>query len=198
MASVARSPVSAAPLDTVRLFEIASRSVWLIVAATSLDDLKEGKNLSLGSAVAVTPSLLLTNCHVIDRKPVMWIKQAQAIETVRVISADGDTDRCVLAVEAGTLSPVLGMRNYQELRVGEDVFTIGAPSGLEASFAQGVISGLRPIERRRLIQTTAPISPGSSGGGLFDKSGNLIGITTFRVRDGQNLNFAIAVDDYFQ
>jgi serine protease Do len=198
MAALGRSPAIAAPLDTVKLFTLASRSVWLVAAATSLDDLKEGKTLSLGSAVAVTPALLLTNCHIIDRRPVVWIKQGEAIARVRVASADVQTDRCVLAVDDVTLSPVPGTRSYEGLKVGEDVFTIGAPSGLEATFAQGVISGLRLLERRRLIQTTAPISPGSSGGGLFDKAGNLLGITTFRVRDGQSLNFAIAVDDYFQ
>ena len=51
---------------------------------------------------------------------------------------------------------------------------------------------------QRLIQTTAPISPGSSGGGLFDESGNLIGITTFMVSEGQSLNFAIATEDYLR
>jgi serine protease Do len=48
------------------------------------------------------------------------------------------------------------------------------------------------------VQTTAPISPGSSGGGLFDQSGNLVGITSFTLRDSQGLNFAIAVEDYFR
>jgi S1-C subfamily serine protease len=198
MAKTARLPAISASLDAVKLFEIASRSVWLVVAAASVGELEQGKNVSLGSAVAVTSSWLFTNCHVIDRKPVVWIKQAEVIEQARLVSEDEKTDRCVLSVEERMLSPVRGMRSYQDLRVGEEVFTIGAPSGLEASLAQGVIAGLRSSEHRRFIQTTAPISPGSSGGGLFDKAANLIGITTFRVRDGQSLNFAIAVDDYFQ
>jgi Trypsin-like peptidase domain len=54
-----------------------------------------------------------------------------------------------------------------------------------------LVSGLRTFEGVRLIQTTAPISHGSSGGGLFDAQGKLIGITTFMFKDGQNLNFAI-------
>lgn len=67
------------------------------------------------------------------------------------------------------------------------------PRGLELTLSDGLISGLRngadgSIDR---IQTTAPISPGSSGGGLFDQEGRLVGITTFQLKEGQNLNFAL-------
>jgi S1-C subfamily serine protease len=48
------------------------------------------------------------------------------------------------------------------------------------------------------VQTTAAISGGSSGGGLFDEKGNLIGITTFRIRDAESLNFAISIDEYLR
>jgi tetratricopeptide (TPR) repeat protein len=62
---------------------------------------------------------------------------------------------------------------------------------LELTFSEGVISALRETEGVRMIQTSAPISPGSSGGGLFDAHGNLVGITSFQLREGQSLNFAI-------
>jgi S1-C subfamily serine protease len=64
---------------------------------------------------------------------------------------------------------------------------------------QGLISGLRNYDGRNLVQTDAPLSPGNSGGGLFDESGNLIGITTLASRAGvQNLNFAVAASDYWE
>ena len=156
--------------------------------------------------MAVTSKLLLTNCHVMEGRPIVWIKQGNEVQRAGVAFGDAQTDRCVLSVEADTLAAVPGMRGYDALKVGEEVYTIGAPSGLEATLGQGVISGLRRLERQRLLQTSAPISPGSSGGGLFDKSGrrlfdksgNLIGIIRFRLREGQNLNFAIAVEDYFE
>ena len=69
---------------------------------------------------------------------------------------------------------------------------------LENTLGEGIVSGLRKRRDVDLVQTTAPISPGSSGGGLFDASGNLIGITTFLLRDGQNLNFAIAADTFWK
>jgi S1-C subfamily serine protease len=113
------------------------------------------------------------------------------------MASETKTDRCILSTEREILSPVKQIRTYDGLKVGEQVFTIGSPSGLESTLGQGIISGLRRDGVRRLVQTTAPISPGSSGGGLFDRSGNLIGITTFTLRDSQGLNFAIAAEDYF-
>jgi tetratricopeptide (TPR) repeat protein len=62
---------------------------------------------------------------------------------------------------------------------------------LELTFSEGVISALRETEGVHMIQTSAPISPGSSGGGLFDAKGNLVGITTFYLKEGQSLNFAL-------
>jgi S1-C subfamily serine protease len=96
------------------------------------------------------------------------------------------------------LVPVPGMRHYEDLHVGEDTYSIGAPRGLERTLGQGIISGLRQIRGQRLVQTTTPISPGSSGGGLFDRSGNLVGITTFKLKESEGLNFAIAVDEFFR
>ena len=84
-----------------------------------------------------------------------------------------------------------------DLKVGERVYTVGAPSGLERTLGEGIISGLRDSSEGQFIQTTALISPGSSGGGLFDRSGNLIGVTTFLLKEAQAINFAIAAEDFW-
>jgi len=78
-----------------------------------------------------------------------------------------------------------------KLNVGEKVFAIGNPSGLGWSISDGILSGFRTNNESEVIQFTAPISAGSSGGGLFNSDGNLIGIITSQIRDAQNLNFAI-------
>jgi hypothetical protein len=72
----------------------------------------------------------------------------------------------------------------------------GAPQGFELSIAEGIVSSKRTIDGERFVQTSAPISKGSSGGGLFDAQGNLLGITTKIRKDAQNLNFAIAAEEY--
>ena len=186
------------PKPRAELFNLISRSVWVVVAARSASDLQRSGDAAQGSAVAVTETQLLTNCHIVESRPLLWIKKADKLMRAKIIRGDSQTDRCMIGVDQGILIPVQGIRNYDDLLVGEDVFTIGSPSGLESTLGQGLISGLRRVEKQRLIQTTAQISPGSSGGGLFDQSGNLVGITTFMISDGQNLNFAIAVEDFFR
>ena len=186
------------PKGRTELFKLISQSVWVVVAARTTSDLQRGADIAQGSAVAVTKNQLFTNCHVIEDRPLVWIKQTKKLTRANVIAGDSPTDRCILSVEQESLDPVQGIRKYENLMVGEEVYTIGSPSGLESTLGQGIISGLRQLDTQRLIQTTAPISPGSSGGGLFDQSGNLIGITTFMVSEGQSLNFAIATEDYFR
>lgn len=94
------------------------------------------------------------------------------------------------------LSPVDAARKSTSLEVGETLFAIGSPRGQENTLSQGLLSGIRRDSGITYIQTTAPISPGSSGGGLFDQYGNLVGITTLEISDSQSLNFAIAIDEF--
>ena len=82
------------------------------------------------------------------------------------------------------------------MRVGEPVYAIGSPRGFTNSLSAGLLSQLRTEGSRRMLQTTAQISAGSSGGGLFDRFGNLIGITTLKIEDSEGLNFAISVDEF--
>jgi S1-C subfamily serine protease/tetratricopeptide (TPR) repeat protein/DNA-directed RNA polymerase subunit RPC12/RpoP len=78
------------------------------------------------------------------------------------------------------------------LSIGKKVFTIGSPQGLDFSLSEGIISGYRELENNSsFIQITTPISHGSSGGPLFSAEGQIVGITTASVKDGQNLNLAI-------
>jgi S1-C subfamily serine protease len=83
----------------------------------------------------------------------------------------------------------------------EPMDTLGAPSGLDLTLTDGILSARREDEGVRYVQTTAPISPGSSGGGLFDVRGNLVGITTLSVVGqqhlNQSLNFAIAAEMFW-
>jgi hypothetical protein len=75
--------------------------------------------------------------------------------------------------------------------IGERVYAIGNPRGLEHSISEGIVSGIREIEGHLLVQHTAPISPGSSGGALISSEGAFIGMNTFALKESQNLNFAI-------
>ena len=106
-----------------------------------------------------------------------------------------------MGVADAQLKPIVGVRPYADLKVGEPLYTLGAPSGLDLTLADGMLSGRREEEGVRYVQTSAPISPGSSGGGLFDARGDLVGITTLtfagKARLNQSLNFAIAAEMYW-
>ncbi len=150
-----------------------------------------------GSAVAISATDLLTNCHVLhDARSVQIQRDGQTLEA-DLASRNRASDRCVLRARS-QLPSWVPIRPFADIKVGEHVYTIGAPLGLELTLAEGLVSSKRVLERDRLIQTSAPISAGSSGGGLFDAWGNLIGITTFLLKDSQNVNFAIVAEDYMQ
>jgi hypothetical protein len=183
-------------LSAQDIFRAVSPSVYLVVAARSNEVLKDGKG-SLGSAVAISSDQALTNCHVIeDHSVIALIGGDEALKAV-VSRAHKESDRCYLKVE-GKLRPIASVRRIKELSVGERVYTIGNPSGLTKTLGEGIISGLRVKDGISLVQTTAQISKGSSGGALVDSRGALIGITTFLLRDAQNLNFAVAAEEYWR
>jgi S1-C subfamily serine protease len=94
----------------------------------------------------------------------------------------------------GYSAPAVVIGSTKTLKVGAKVYAIGAPKGLELTLSDGIVSSLREVDGGQYIQTTAAISPGSSGGGLFDENGALVGLTTFYLAEGQNLNFAVPVE----
>lgn len=182
-------------MSPVELFAKISPSVYTLIALRKEDLVKDKKKKfsSQGSAVSVTSKLALTNCHVIDGMDLLGSKIGDDVVGFNKISGDNETDLCVLHAGA-TLSPVDRTRSFSDLKVGETVYAIGSPSGLQNTLSEGIISGLRDIEGVKHVQTTTPISPGSSGGGLFDAQGRLVGITTKGISEG-SLNFAISVDE---
>jgi S1-C subfamily serine protease len=184
-------------MNAVNLFKQASPSVYLVVAAKSEAALESGKSVNEGSAVAITPTLALTNCHIIKGRRAVVLLRDKKMDAGTVVASDPGSDRCVIASQRMKLHPVPGIRPYSDVAVGEKTYSIGNPSGLEGTLGEGIVSGLREKRGIRYVQTSAPISPGSSGGGLFDERGNLLGITTFRIDDAESLNFAIAAEDYW-
>ena len=179
-----------ATLSPVELYGQTSPSVHIIAAV--------GKNRSgdfQGSAVAISSSNVVTNCHVTESAvSVATVVEGKVVE-LKATRADKKSDLCFYSTDE-QLTAVAGVREFSGISVGEKVYAIGSPSGQENTFSEGIVSGLRERDGTKYIQTTAPISPGSSGGGLFDAQGRLIGITTFKIRDAENLNFAVSVDEF--
>jgi len=183
------------------LFKRLSPSVVAVETLSSEDSVK-----NLGSGVVVAPDLVVTNRHVLTKGVKVSILQGRQACRAFVAWIDPDHDLGLLRVYRGEPEPAQGspacalnappvsLRASPSPAVGERVYAIGTPEGLELTLSEGIISGLREFENGHAIQTSAAISPGSSGGGLFDAQGRLVGITTFFLDEGQNLNFALPAE----
>lgn len=137
--------------------------------------------------------LLITNYHVIKDGVSFEVLQGSGKWPATLVATNPDDDVAELRVEKLKAAAV-PLRQFSSLAIGEHVYAIGAPEGLELTLSEGLVSSLRHSGDDRVIQTTAAISPGSSGGGLFDTSGQLVGITVAYLKEGQNLNFALPTD----
>ena len=184
-----------------QVFAEVARSVVVVMALDSSGDTK-----AQGSGVVVGKNEVVTNCHVIDGAKSVVVRQAAdsgGDETyrmdARVLARDDERDLCLLFVDELSEPPAAPMAAIgvaKGLSVGEEVFAVGAPKGLELSLSRGVVSQLRGLHGKRatpLVQTDAAISPGSSGGGLFNENAELVGITTFKWK-GESLNFALPAE----
>jgi len=183
---------------TFTIPEIAKKYGLSIVLIKSID--KNGDNLAQGSGFVITKNgAIITNYHVLEKAYNVSIgfTNGEVFNNVSLIAGYASQDIAILYLEgtAARFSPVI-LGNSDNLTAGERVLTIGNPYGLENTLSDGIISGLRDISGFKLLQITAPISPGSSGGPLFNMKGEVIGITTISSQWGaQNLNFAIPINN---
>jgi len=180
-------PPAARALTPSQVYEQVKDSVVVIKVYN-----QRGRLVQLGSGVMLPSGDIITNHHVIrsgGRYVVAWDKKTKPA----VVKASAPhKDLCLLAAPGLTAKPAR-LGRAARLKVGEPVYAVGAPQGLELSLSEGIVSQLRGGPPP-LIQTTVAISPGSSGGGLFNAEGELVGITTCYLKGGQSLNFALPVE----
>ena len=152
---------------------------------------------SIGSGVLIDSSgVIATNFHVIEDSSAIRIvlEQGDTYSDVSVIDFDINRDIAILKV-AGFDLPIAPLGNSNSVGVGDDVVVMGSPRGFDQTVTRGIVSAIRESgEGYTLFQTDAAISPGSSGGGMFDEAGNLIGITVSYIEDAQNVNFVIPIN----
>ena len=188
---VARSEPNEKPLSTREVASLASASVVTLEMELTRDE------VSQGSAFYVTPGIIATNYHVIEGSSTGVARHQESNQVVRiedVLAYDEEWDVALLAVSSSSrMAQALTLGHLVDAAVGDPVYVMGSPQGLEATFSQGVISSLRGEQPYQLIQLTAPISPGSSGGPVLNEYGQVIGVATGSMVEGQNLNFAVPV-----
>lgn len=170
--------------------EIFAKVKNSIVVVVVMDD--KGEEIGIGSGVYLPSGKVATNCHVVESAVSVKISYQDQFHPATLYGGDVDRDICLLQAPSLRATPVT-LGNAALLNVGDPAFAVGSPQGMELTLSDGLVSSLRggfpPV-----IQTTAAISKGSSGGGLFDSQGRLVGITTAYLDGGQSLNFAMPVE----
>lgn len=154
--------------------------------------------LAQGSGFIIGKNKVVTNYHVVSGSAsasIVFDDGSMAIATA-VVSGSEPKDLVILEAETGN-RPALGLGDDLQLKVGENIYAIGAPKGLSASLSAGLVSGFREDGGQFLIQITASISSGSSGGPLLNRQAQVVGVTTSRLKDG-SFGFAVGAGDLKQ
>ncbi len=161
---------------------------------------REYKQRSLGSGFIISEDgYIFTNNHVVEKADEIVVKLSSGKEYKATIKGkDQNTDIALLKIEPDNGLPVAKLGDSSKLRVGDWVIAIGNPFGLSETVTAGIVSakgrviGAGPYDD--FIQTDASINPGNSGGPLFNLQGEVVGINTAIVAQGQGIGFAIPVD----
>jgi hypothetical protein len=172
------------------------------VTALVLAGQADGALAGVGTAVAVRENgVLLTAYHVVKNATALQVrfKNGDAYDDVQLLGVDARRDVAALRIAARSL-PVLNVVEPERAKPGEAVIVISNAAALPWSVSSGIVAAVRPADEvpgagngYRLIQFTANIAPGSSGGALLDSQGNALGLIVGSLPRGQNLNFAVPI-----
>lgn len=196
----AARPMAARPVAPVEnSFEELAKLASSIVLLTVLD--ADGDPVATGSGIMIgKKGFILTNCHVIRAGKIYAVRieeEEEVYVTDEVIKYNTQLDLAVIRINR-ELNPLPVYKGGKKLVRGQKVVAIGSPLGLFNSVSDGIISGFRRIGEVDMIQFTAPISHGSSGGAVLNLYGEVIGISTAGLDRGQNINLAVGYEDITQ
>lgn len=164
--------------------QIAARSIHSIAVIET--------KYGLGTGFVIGSGRLATNLHVVAGADscTITLPDGKHPAASTVVAYDAENDLAILAIDA--TPPILTLAAPDDMRLGEPVVAIGNPLGLTATVSNGLVSGLRgPNDSPSVLQISAPIAPGSSGGPVLNEHGEVIGVATAGWRGGANLNFAV-------
>jgi S1-C subfamily serine protease len=172
--------------------DIAAAAGPAVVTIVAFDS--EGRKIGQGSGFVVrADGVVVTNWHVLDGASAATITLQSGAEYNRVMFLSGDqaTDVALVKVPGFNLPTVQMTTSLPE--VGTKIVTLGSPLGFANTVSEGIVSAIRVIDSRPMVQVTAPISHGSSGGAILDPLGRVFAISSRTVGTGQQINFGIPV-----
>lgn len=179
-------------LDSTEITKKVSPAVVLIKGKTDKQDvLGSGFLLSSDGKIA-------TNLHVIQdlRSGGVQLASGEKFDSFSVLAFDERKDIAIIKIPGFDL-PSVNLGNSNGVQVGEPILIVGSPLGLQGSVATGIVSSIRddPFGGGfKAIQTDAAANPGNSGGPLVNRNGEIVGIVTFKIGGGENLNFSIPIN----
>ena len=160
-----------------------------------------GATISRGSGFFIAGDKIITNRHVIEKssRVEVHLMDGRRLPARGVLAIDGEGDLALIQIDQPQ-KPVAALPLVQAApQEGESIVVIGNPFGLEGSVSNGIVSAVREIPGYgKIIQITAPISPGSSGSPVVNMRGQVIGVATLQAAEGQSLNFAVPSARIFQ
>jgi tetratricopeptide (TPR) repeat protein len=179
--------------------ELVKRVKPSVVAVVAFD--AKGAKIANGSGFFVGPDRVVTNRHVLEGayKSEILLTNNKTYAVKGALAVDGAGDIALLQVDLppGAAQPLEVIKESPQ--EGETIVVIGNPLGLEGSVSNGIISAVRDVQNfGRIIQITAPISPGSSGSPVINLRGQVVGVATLQITEGQSLNFAVPSERVIQ
>ena len=154
----------------------------------------DAKDIVQGSGFLISSDgKIVTNFHVVAGKPTILARLLDGSFLVikSILASDKANDLAILQAEGRDL-PFVTLGDSDKVKVGEAICVIGSPMLLEGTVSAGIISAVRELrDGRKLLQITAPVSKGSSGSPVFNRKGEVVGVASFTLSEGQNLNFAV-------
>jgi serine protease Do len=190
-AALAASAPAAAQIPVPRIVQRAGPAV---VSLKTYD--ASGSELLMGSGFILRDGRIVTNAHVVEGAARAEVFDAEG----RLMGTAGHAEALSSAVDLAVLPRLGSPRHTVPLarrapRVGEEVVAIGSPEGLTNTVSNGIVSAYRDVEGHRMMQITAPLSEGSSGGPVLNRRGEVVGVSVAVFEAGQNLNFAVPLED---
>ncbi len=187
---------------------LAERSVRELVNQLGQSVVQVRTPGGLGSGFIINEEgFLITNFHVIEGETKISVEvyhqkggqlERSNYKEVRIIAMNKFADLALLKIEDKEAPHFARLQfgSADDLAVGERVFAIGSPLGLERTVTEGILSTkTRQMQGSLYLQTTAQINPGNSGGPLFNLKGEVVGVTNMKITFGEGLGFAIPIED---
>jgi hypothetical protein len=184
---------SAPTANATKIFDAASQSVVTVIVPNGRTIKAQGSGVVIESSASA--SRIATNAHVVGSAEMVHIRVDGKDYRGEVLTVDDELDIALILVRDSKLPAARIYQDPVQPKPGTAVYAIGSPLGLDRTITSGILSATRKMGGTEWLQFSSPISPGSSGGGLFNEKAELLGITTSKMAAGEGLGFAVKMTD---